>query len=693
MGNILSTKNIVERLDEIAAEYILTSEYNTLRQLNDNKYCNKITIITKDILQQFHNMDIEYLVKRVDKGLPFISGNFFTYNSNKPQEQEETKYKNVTLNEKVSYINKIENPDKESMCLSISRFYVKIGHIFAVILKTINPVYVIDGVSYSFTTPKNNIPQGAVLKLRETGFCANRIEALRYGSKYLDSKNEEYIQPNFCSINEGKDNITDEPGIPELRMLYYDTINEDGEPAMSDKNERIYLENLKTFYTIFTGDENMPQEINRFSNIKLKQYGSLSKCMDGQYKKLISKNITNNNKTNNSDNIEYIKLDEVENELFHDYALNLREMIGITTSKQQNLIYILNEIFINKGDKIIIDPLLTMDKLDKLIVKTRNQILELFLRCEEYFENGVKIYQAIVNKRILDNTLDELNGLPIPQYEYDNIQEPVILEDEPLFQPQQYEEYTPQEEPEVENITYEEPIPPEELEEPTETTEDTTLQQTSMENQPPEITYSELIPPQKEEVQPTEPEPVVPTQQVQPTEPEPVVPAQEGQPTEPIVPTQQVQPTEPEPVIPAQQVQPTEPEPVIPAQEIQPTEPEPLIPTQEGQPSQTEPVIPAQEIQPTEPEPVIPAQEGQPSQTEPVIPAEEIKQPEPVVTKQEVPVKLQEAITESPQPPNITKPKVTEPSQPQPVNKLIQIPQTNSQTTPQSKIIPPPVAV
>jgi len=58
MGNTKS--NILERLDDIASDYILGADFNTLKKMNDKKYCDRVTIVTKDILEkQFSHLDIE----------------------------------------------------------------------------------------------------------------------------------------------------------------------------------------------------------------------------------------------------------------------------------------------------------------------------------------------------------------------------------------------------------------------------------------------------------------------------------------------------------------------------------------------------------------------------------------------------------------------------------------------------------
>ena len=400
MGN--SQSNILERLDDIASDYILDADYQTLKNLKDQEYCNKVTIVTKDILdKQFNHLDIEYLAKRARtgwdwnwKGLlkktPFLN-RFNTVVANDDDDDENT----VTYPDKahVDFSTDIDNPNKSGMCLSISTFYVKIGHIFAAIVGTIKPMYVFkDGYLYSILTPKNTLPADntGIFHLTENGFCYKRIETLKFG-RHKDSS---VMNPQFCNANNNYHNqAKDIPGVPEFEMLYYDETDKQGNPVMSDKNKKLYEQDLLTFYRKFTHQESLPIEVKRFSDIPLTAY-------DQTEQNCLNKNYTQPIQPMGSSR---------ENPLFEDYANNLREMIDVTGGLQQKLIDILNKLFTKKTgekNKVTIDPKVKMDMLDKMIVETRNILFELYLRCEEYFQNGVNIYKAIVDDRIINNTFD-----------------------------------------------------------------------------------------------------------------------------------------------------------------------------------------------------------------------------------------------------------------------------------------------
>jgi hypothetical protein len=92
-------------------------------------------------------------------------------------------------------------------------------------------------------------------------------------------------------------------------------------------------------------------------------------------------------------------------------------MIGTAASKQTELLSIINHLFIfvpdpnTKKNKIRVNPKLTDESLQKDIVKARKIIIELYVKCETDYVNGLKIYEAIVEKKILETTQKQINTL------------------------------------------------------------------------------------------------------------------------------------------------------------------------------------------------------------------------------------------------------------------------------------------
>jgi hypothetical protein len=280
---------------------------------------------------------------------------------------------------------------------------------------TINPVYVYkDSAGNTIKKKlfeKDQVPPNVQKKLYKLGICDNRINALKRGQD-LDTDNVKNIHPKVCGINVGDDgqvkSLKDEPGIPELMELYYDKYDytTGNFVGMTDETQKQFNEDLKRFYIIFTGNDVMPSTIKSFSDISLKDYKKLEACNGRDA--LLKKNIQLDKNGNE---------DKLKKKLFDDYAENLKQMIQTTHKNQDNLLGIINELFTyvldpqTKKRRIIVHPKLSEVNLQNIVVKTRKIIVNLYLKCENDYAMGVKLYQAIVEKQIKDTTIKQLNVL------------------------------------------------------------------------------------------------------------------------------------------------------------------------------------------------------------------------------------------------------------------------------------------
>jgi len=411
MGNISSTfqSNKKERgptfgqvLDYIATYYILTMDFQSLRKLNDKQYCDNLIVLTSDILERyFTETEITFLSQRIKDGV---------------EVNEMDKNKIVYFNKSdLDNFNISNSIKKKRVCIGIAKFYIKIAHVFASIVTTINPVYVYrdtDGNTRKKKLfEKDQIPPNVQRKLYKLGICDNRINSLKRGQD-MDTDSVKNIHPNICSINIGEDkqlkSLKDEPGIPELMELYYDKYDytTGNFVGMTEETQRQFNADLKRFYTIFTGNDVMPPEIKSFSEIKLKDYQKLSSCngSDG----LLRKNIQLDKNINE---------DKLKKKLFEDYAENLKQMVQTTNNNQDELLSIINFLFTyvidpqTKKRRIIVHPNLSETELQNIVVRTRKIIVNLYLKCENDYAMGVKLYQAIVEKQIKDTTLKQINVL------------------------------------------------------------------------------------------------------------------------------------------------------------------------------------------------------------------------------------------------------------------------------------------
>lgn len=397
--NTLKPKSLGQVLDYIATHYILTLDFKSLRKLYDKEYCDKLVILTSDIIERyFTNLEITYLAQRIKAG----------------QEINELAKDKVVFFDKdeLTKLDIQNSIKKKRICLSIAKFYIKIAHLFSAIVLTINPIYVYKDAEGNKMKAnlfeKDNIPVNAPRDIYKMNICDNRINILQGKQDFskLSGDDEAIIGPKFCQSNlndiGSEKTLEDEPGIPELKELYYDD-DYDFETGkfrgMSEQAKKDFLRDLKTFYQVFTGNKDVPDSIQGFSDIKLREYSKMPKCQG-------------------SDPIFERKFKgKISEKLFTDYANNIKNMIKKTNLGQQELLNIINEIFVYTVDpqtnkkQIRVNPKLTEKSLQDLIVKSRGQIMQLYLTCENDYITGLKIYETIVEQKILDTAQNQIQNL------------------------------------------------------------------------------------------------------------------------------------------------------------------------------------------------------------------------------------------------------------------------------------------
>ncbi len=448
MGNIASTiesqkketgKTFGQIVDYIATYYILTMDFQSLRKLYDKQYCDNLIVLTSDILERyFTETEITFLSQRIKNGVEV-------------NEMDKNKiiYFNKDDLDKTNIANSIK---KKRVCIGIAKFYIKIAHVFASIVMTINPVYVYKDATGNMVKKKlfekDQIPPNVQRKLYKLGICDNRVNALKRGQD-LDTSDVKNIHPKVCGINVGNygqpKSLNDEPGIPELMELYYDKYDytTGNFVGMTEETQKQFNTDLKRFYVIFTGNDVMPETIKSFSDIKLKDYQKLEACNGSDA--LLRKNVQLD-KTKNED--------KLKKKLFEDYAENLKQMVQTTHKNQDDLLSIINLLFTYVIDpqtqkkRIIVHPKLSEDGLQDAVVKTRNTIINLYLKCENDYAMGVKLYQAIVEKQIKDTTIKQLNVLENETEKLVNVEtsksRPNTSTPEPLYRPVQSADVIPE---------------------------------------------------------------------------------------------------------------------------------------------------------------------------------------------------------------------------------------------------------
>jgi len=234
---------------------------------------------------------------------------------------------------------RIESTD-ENRYIGVAKFYVKVAHVFASIIKT-QPTKDSDKVA--------------------TSLCGSRLFSLMN----MSSKKDVSYQ-----------------GMPELDMLYNDSKYdfESGEfKGMSEQMNQEFNVNLTTFYKAFTGSSVMDPNITKFSDIKLKTYTPTPRVEDPLCK------------NNTCD----------DNELFEQYALNIANNMTYMHHAHKTLNLLLDTLFSHKNNHLCINEELTESILTDIVIEAREIIIKLYVECEQNYNKGVQIYEAIANKKIL----------------------------------------------------------------------------------------------------------------------------------------------------------------------------------------------------------------------------------------------------------------------------------------------------
>jgi hypothetical protein len=416
-------KKLDDALDYIATFYILTMDFQSLRRLYEKEYCDELIILTSEIVNRyFSDIEITRLADRVESGAADLGASVSS--SDKIL---------FIKKDNIQHLNELDPERKKDLCNLIAKFYIKIAHLFSAILTTINPEYVYSDSSgkkiRKKLSEKSTIPSDAVVEKINANLCDSRVDALK-GEGNIDDDDEITVKPKICSVDiytrktdgdESEDSLNTTPGIPELMELYYDA-DYDYETGsfkgMTEKTQQQFKEDLQRFYRVFTGSEEVPVDIKKFSDIKLVDYKK-SKVCEGRHP-IFDKESKGTYK----------------NKLFADYANNLRQMVSSVNEKQQLLLETINKLFVYVKDPrepekevIRVNPELTVQLLQELVSETRTTIVELYLKCETDFVEGVKLYEAIVESQILETAQSQISTL---QSEAEKLYNPYSVKQAPV---------------------------------------------------------------------------------------------------------------------------------------------------------------------------------------------------------------------------------------------------------------------
>ena len=425
MGNVSSSdkKNIdiFSTVNIVASDLILKQTLYDMKNLNNSEYCEKLVVITSDVLNNKFN----------GKEISYIKSQIYGDDIVKSEIKDELKY---VLKDQIENLDIKNNKTKLSACKSIAKFYIKLANIWYAIVSTINPpdsnnfkkqpesmiyddsIKLIPRESVGSNNdsikliPRESVgsnkdprmvmrtyPMQGGGEIREgnfnqnINFCDNRINILNSVLKETDD-GYKLNRNKLCKFKSY--NLMKEPGIPELENLYFDEYDtETGNlTKMSKKSRLMYERDLKIFYRELVG-KSFPKSVKRFSDINVNNIDKLEEC-EKDY----------NNDLNQTLN-ENILLDKsnVSEEIFKKYGRTFNKLIVNSKLRRNQLVKIIDKLFISNNIpstnniEIIINPNLTSKMLDKLIDNARNIIINIYINCNKDFKEVNKIYDIIIN--------------------------------------------------------------------------------------------------------------------------------------------------------------------------------------------------------------------------------------------------------------------------------------------------------
>jgi hypothetical protein len=367
----LHPEQLYDKVDKIASTYIMTMDPKTLKLLNEKEYCDKLlTLISSIFSDKLSDLEIKYMFQRIQYGNHPHEALLEEYKKEKTyyhvDESDEANIKMEKFDVTLSNDHVLESRVKYVLCMKIAKFYIVVAHLFASIMKTINPIYTyVDDnnqiVEVNFIE-KEKVPPNKEIKLTYLNFCSERVQ-------HLD-KIKSSASPSLCKLNISDMN-ENEPTVYAFENLYFDDENYDYSVGhftkKSDELQQQLREDLRTFYTAYTGNREMPDNITKFSDIRLKDFNTV--C---------------------ADEMTYT-LDSNDN-LFFRYAKNLTDMMSATSKHQQQL---LDEIHIIFKDNII-HPDLTEENVYKMVRNARKKIIKMYTDCEHFYMQGIQMNNDIV---------------------------------------------------------------------------------------------------------------------------------------------------------------------------------------------------------------------------------------------------------------------------------------------------------
>ena len=107
-------KTLSSSIDYLAANYILTSNFQDLKNLTNPEYCKDLVLLTSDVISRYLNeRELVYLKQKLEGGEEVL----------KMSEPERIAYFNKNNIEKMDVKSDLK---KKRMCIAIAKYYVQI---------------------------------------------------------------------------------------------------------------------------------------------------------------------------------------------------------------------------------------------------------------------------------------------------------------------------------------------------------------------------------------------------------------------------------------------------------------------------------------------------------------------------------------------------------------------------------------
>ena len=161
---------------------------------------------------------------------------------------------------------------------------------------------------------------------------------------------------------------------------------------------------LRRFYKTFTGNAKMPvgddgkKTIRTFGQIPLRDFHRSKGCeKNGVF--------TKGHKGT------------LKDKLFKKYAEHIKKMMVTTEKNQNKLLSVIDKMFVfsinpqTQLKEVVVNPKMNEKSLQEIVETTRKLIVELYLKCEDDFLKGLEIFEAIVEKQILDTSKEQIKEL------------------------------------------------------------------------------------------------------------------------------------------------------------------------------------------------------------------------------------------------------------------------------------------